>query len=55
MDVNMDLVVGNGSEALDLSQLELEFKTTAASQGSPNTALIRIYNPSPNTINKIQK
>jgi len=49
------LIVGSGNSALDLSKLEIEFRTTQADFNAPSTALIRIFNPSPNTINKIQK
>ena len=49
------LIVGSGNDALDLSALEIEFKTVQSSESSPDTALIRIFNPNPNTVNKIQK
>src|SRR5208282_1425621 len=51
------LIVGatGSSSALDLTGLEIEFKTTQGSFESPSTAVIRIFNPAPNTINKIQK
>jgi hypothetical protein len=48
------LLVGQGSSALDLSNLEIDFKTTQGDFNSPSTALIRVFNPAPNTVAKIQ-
>ena len=48
------LYVGTNSQGLDLSALEIEFKTCANDFNAPNTALIRVYNPAPNTVTQIQ-
>ncbi len=47
------LIVGNGNNVLDLSQLEIEFTVKAGDFTAPNTAIIRIFNPQPSTIKSI--
>jgi len=50
----LGLIVGNGEKVLDLSQLEVEFVVRAGDFNAPNTAVIRIFNPQPSTIQSIQ-
>jgi len=51
----VSLQVFNNNEALDLSQFRIRFETSAADVESPNTAVIRVYNLAPNTINGIRE
>jgi hypothetical protein len=51
----IELIVGGGENALDLSNLEIDFRTSQGDFNAPPSALIRIFNPSKNTINRIQK
>ena len=48
------LIVGNGGNVLDLSQLEIEFVVRTGDFNAPNTAIIRMFNPQPSTIKSIQ-
>ena len=48
------LIVGNASNVLDLSQLEVEFVVRAGDFSAPTTAYIRVFNPQPSTISSIQ-
>ena len=50
----LGLIVGNANQALDLSQLEVEFVVRAGDFTAPNTATIRIINPQPSTVKSIQ-
>jgi hypothetical protein len=54
----IELIVGGsgtGENTLDLSNLEVDFRTSQGDFNAPPSALIRIFNPSKNTINRIQK
>jgi len=51
----ISLQVFNGNKALDLSELRIRFETTVADTESPNTAVIRVYNLSDNTIKNIRE
>jgi hypothetical protein len=51
----INLIVGQGSNALDLSNLEINFKTSQGDFNAPSTALITVFNPAPNTVSQIQK
>lgn len=44
------LLLVNGTEALDLSNLRFRFRVEAADIETPNTARIRVYNPSPERV-----
>lgn len=50
-----ELLVGSGSEVIDLSQLRIKFKVEQADSQTPNNAAIRVYNLSDATSQKIQK
>lgn len=47
------LVVIDGEKGLDLSEMHFIFQTQAASEESPNTLTVRIYNLSKDTVRKI--
>jgi len=47
------LIVTAGEEGLDLSELRIRFKITNSDSESPNTAVIRVYNLSPDTVRKV--
>lgn len=47
------LTVGTGADGLDLSELHFRFQISAADEESPNSAVIRVYNLSPDTMRKI--
>lgn len=47
------LIVAAGEDGLDLSELRIRFKVTNSDNESPNTAVFRIYNLSPDTVRKI--
>jgi hypothetical protein len=49
------LYVGTSSKGLDLSALEIQFKTCANDFNAPNIAYIRVFNPSPQTVGQIEK
>ena len=49
----LGLQVFNDKKARDLSQFRVRFVTQNADQESPNTAVIRVYNLAPNTIDEI--
>lgn len=47
------LIIGAGSDLLDVSELHFTFKTTAHTLQTPGTLQLRLFNPAPNTIKKI--
>jgi hypothetical protein len=47
------LVVSNGSQGIDLSNLRFRFEVRASDVETPNTATIRVYNLSPDTVRAI--
>lgn len=49
------LIVYSGDKGLDLSEFHIRFNTVNADVESPNNATIRVYNPSPKTVEKIKK
>lgn len=49
------LVIGAGSDALDLSNMQFVFDVKAAVIGTPKTAMIRVYNLSGDTARKVTK
>jgi len=51
----ISLKVGDADEALDLSDMRIRFVVRRGDISTPNTADIRVYNLSDNTIKKIQK
>jgi hypothetical protein len=48
------LVGGSGSNALDLSSLEISFRINQADWNAPSTAYIRVFNPAQSTVASIQ-
>lgn len=51
----LGLQVFNGSKARDLSEFRVRFEVQGADTESPNTAVIRVYNLSPETIKNIRE
>jgi hypothetical protein len=49
------LVGGSGSNALDLSSLEISFRINQADWNAPSTAYIRVFNPAQSTVAAIQQ
>lgn len=47
------LIVAAGTDGLDLSQMHFRFKVTNSDNETPNTATIRVYNLSEDTVRKI--
>lgn len=47
------LIIGTGSEALDLSEMQFVFQTQAFTISTPHNIQLRIYNLAPNTAKKI--
>lgn len=47
------LIVAAGDNGLDLSELRIKFRVTQSDEESPNTALIRVYNLSEDTVRTI--
>lgn len=50
----LSLIVTSGTTGIDLSQLRVKFKITAADAESPNAANIRVYNLADETVRKVQ-
>lgn len=48
-----NLIVAGDGDGLDLSALRFRFHVTQSDQESPNTAAVRVYNLSPETVRKI--
>ena len=51
----VQVVVGSGGSGLLIDQLKIDFEIRKSIQPTPNTALIKIYNLSPNNENSISK
>ncbi len=49
----INTVLFNDTEALDLSELHLKFQTEGAQVENPNTLVLRVYNLSKNTLNRV--
>ncbi len=49
------LILASDSEALDLSELHIQFKITSQDLQTPNSARIRVWNPSSSTVNRAMK
>lgn len=49
------LIVANGSEGIDLSQLHIQFSVGQSDLETPNNAFIRVFNLSQDTSKRIQK
>lgn len=47
------LVIGKNGQGLDLSQLRITFDVKKDDQTTPNSARICVYNPAPDTINRV--
>lgn len=47
------LLVAGSDDAIDLSDMHFRFRVSNADQESPNTAVIRVYNLSPDTVRRI--
>ena len=47
------LVVSKGSQGLDLSNLRFRFEVRASDVETPNTLVVRVYNPTQQTVNSI--
>lgn len=48
------LIVSEGTQGIDLSELRVRFKVTAADAESPNAASIRVYNLADATVKRVQ-
>ncbi len=48
------LIVNDGTNGIDLSQFRIVFRVENANFESPNTAVIRVYNLSKETVNKVR-
>lgn len=51
----VNLIVSGGNNGLDLSKLQIQFKTFAPDSDSPPTAFIRVWNASLSTATRVQK
>lgn len=49
------LIVSGGGEGLDLSELRVQFQVRQSDFETPNNAVIRVFNPSANTAQRIRK
>src|SRR5690348_5163435 len=47
-------VTTNANEGLDLSEMRIQFRISQSDTETPNTAIIRVYNLSPETARKVQ-